>query len=481
MKIGCSCNLRGAGLPLALGIATALVSGAWSAEPVTEQEAHTIGVEAYVYFYPLVTMEITRRVFTNVEPGKEMGKGPMNHFANVPAYPPADFRGVVRPNFDTLYSIAYLDLTKEPVVVSLPDSGGRYYLMPMLDMWSDVFASPGWRTTGTQAVNFAVVPPGWSGTIPSEFTRIDAPTVYVWIIGRTRADGPPDYDAVRKFQAGLNITPLSQWGKSPEPIMVKIDPTVDMKTPPKVQVDSMPAGKYFAFAAEIMKLQPPHITDQAIIARMKRVGIEPGKSFDIDKLDAAVRKALESVPEDGLKLMKWKVATIARVVNGWSMNTDTMGVYGNYYLKRAIVAQIGLGANQPEDAIYPLNLGDAEGKPLDGANRYSIHFDKGMTPPADAFWSITLYDPEGFQIANPLNRFAVSSWIPFKYNTDGSLDLYFQNESPGREQEASWLPAPKGPFDLTMRLYAPRSDALTGRWSPPPIVREQGASALTAQ
>jgi hypothetical protein len=163
------------------------------------------------------------------------------------------------------------------------------------------------------------------------------------------------------------------------------------------------------------------------------------------------------------------------------MNTDTMGVYGNYYLKRAIVAQLGLGANQPEDAIYPLNLGDADGKPLDGASRYSIHFDKGLTPPADAFWSITLYDPEGFQVANSLNRFAVSSWMPFKYNSDGSLDLYFQNESPGKDQEANWLPAPKGPFNLTMRLYAPKSDALTGRWNPPPIVREQGASPLTTQ
>jgi hypothetical protein len=179
--------------------------------------------------------------------------------------------------------------------------------------------------------------------------------------------------------------------------------------------------------------------------------------------------------------MAWKVATLARVVNGWSMNTDTMGVYGNYYLKRAIVAQLGLGANLPEDAIYPLNLGDESGKPLDGASKYTIHFDKGATPPVRAFWSITLYDADGFQVANALNRFAVSSWMPFKYNADGSLDLYLQNESPGKDKEANWLPAPKGPFNLTMRLYSPASDALTGRWNPPPVTRVQSLPGLVAQ
>ena len=153
--------------------------------------------------------------------------------------------------------------------------------------------------------------------------------------------------------------------------------------------------------------------------------------------------------------MQWKIPTLARVANGWSMNTDTMGVYGNYYLKRAIVTQVGLGANLPEDAIYPLNLFDDTGKPLDGANKYTIHFDKGATPPVNAFWSITLYDSEGFQVENVLNRFAVSSWMPFKTNADGSLDLYFQNESPGKDKEANWLPAPKGPFNLTHAALRP--------------------------
>lgn len=448
---------------------------------ITEQEAHAIGVDAYLYFYPLISMDVTRKQFTNVEPGKEFGKGPMNAFTNVPAYPPADFKGVVRSNFDTLYSIAWLDLTNEPQIVSAPDTNGRFYLLPMLDMWTDVFASPGWRTTGTHVGNFLITPPGWSGTVPAGFTQIEAPTSYVWIIGRTKTDGPPDYDAVHKIQAGYKVTPLSEWGKPAKPVEAKIDPTVDMKTPPKVQVDALSIGKYFSYAAELLKTNPPHITDQPIIAQMRKIGIEPGKSFDLDKVDPAVRSGLAGVVEDAQQLMTWKIPTLARVVNGWSMNTDTMGVYGNYYLKRAIVSQVGLGANLPEDAIYPLNLGDESGKPLDGANKYVLHFDKGLTPPVHAFWSITLYDSDGFQTANALSRFAVSSWMPFNNNADGSLDLYLQNESPGKEKEANWLPAPKGAFNLTMRLYSPKSEALTGKWSPPPVTRMQNLPSLGAQ
>jgi hypothetical protein len=464
----------------ALGLVLSQSASA-KAESISQEQARAIGVDAYVYLYSLVTMDLTRKQFTNIDPGKEIGKGPMNMFQSAAEYPPADFKGVVRSNFDTLYSSAWLDLTKEPMVVSAPDTGGRYYLLPMLDMWTDVFASPGWRTTGTEAANYLVTPPGWNGAVPDGTTRISAPTPYVWIIGRTKTDGPSDYAAVHKIQAGYKVTALPDWGKSPRPVEVKIDPSVDMKTPPKVQVDTMSADKFFAYAAEVLKVVPPHITDEPIIVQMRRIGIEPGKSFDIEKLSPEVKKGLEEAPEAAQRLMQWKVPSLARVANHWSMNTDTMGVYGNYYLKRAIVAQLGLGANLPEDAIYPLNLGDEAGKPLDGANKYTIHFDKGAAPPANAFWSVTLYDSDGFQVANSLNRFAVSSWMPFKYNSDGSLDLYFQNQSPGQDKEANWLPAPKGPFNLLMRLYSPKTEALTGQWNPPPVLRNSGVNALVAE
>jgi len=468
--------LSGIGSVLTLSVFLILAAGsaavgAGPAEPVVDKEAYAIGVDAYIYFYPLITMDITRKQATNVELGKEIGRGPLNTFSNVSEYPPADFRMVVRPNFDTLYSSAWLDLTGEPMIVSAPDTDGRYYLLPMLDMWTDVFASPGKRTTGTGAADFAVVPPGWRGELPVGVQRIDAPTPYVWIIGRTQTNGPKDYDAVHKIQAGYRVTPLSLWGKPAESVAVKFDPTVDMKTPPKVQVDRMSTGTYFAYAANLLKRHPPHVTDQPIVARMKRIGIVPGKNFDIAKVKPAVKLALEKARWQARKLMEWKVATLAPVANGWSMNTDTMGVYGNYYLKRAIIAQYGLGANLPEDAIYPTNLVDNTDKPLDGANRYVIHFPADGLPPVSAFWSVTLYDPEGFPVANAIDRYAVSSWMPLRPNPDGSLDLYLQNGNPGPDKEPNWLPAPAGPFNLTMRLYAPQGEALTGKWVPPPVMR----------
>jgi hypothetical protein len=486
-------NRNAIAVSLGLFLSPALAQGAIAqgASPaVTEEEAQAIAVNAYLYFYPLLSMDVSRKTFTNVEPGKEFGKGPMNTFTNVPEYPPADFKGVVRSNFDTLYSIAWLDMTKEPVVITAPDTEGRYYLLPMLDMWTDAFASPGWRTTGTKAGTFLVTPSGWRPELrdgfveelklPKDTQRIEAPTPHVWVIGRTKTDGPRDYDAVHKIQAGYKVTLLSDWGKPPKPVEVKIDPSVDMKTPPKVQVDTMTAGKYFAYAAELLKVEPPHVTDEPILAQMKKIGIEVDKSFDISKLDPVVQKALESAPQEAQRLMAWKLPTLARVANGWAMNTDTVGVYGNYYLKRAIFAQQGLGANVPEDAIYPLNLGDESGKPLDGASKYTIAFEKSAMPPVNAFWSITLYDADGFQVGNSLDRFAVSSWMPFKYNADGSLDLYVQNENPGKDKEANWLPAPKAPFNLLMRMYAPKSEALTGKWNPPPITKAQPPS-LVAQ
>jgi hypothetical protein len=450
-------------------------------DPMTAQEAYEIGIEAYVYFYPLVLTDVTRRQLTNIEAGKMVGRGPMNTFSHFRAYPSASLREVVRFNFDTLYSFAWLDLTEEPVVVSAPDTEGRYYLLPMLDMWTDVFAAPGKRTSGTKAGHFAVVPPGWQGQLPAGVQKIQSPTPYAMVAGRTQTNGPKDYAAVNKVQDGYATTPLSQWGKTPQPVKALIDPSVDMKTPPLDQVNKIPAAAYFKYAAELMKLHPPHVTDWSTIARLERIGIEPGKSFAFERLDPSVQQALEKAATDGLQGMYAKLPTFARVVNGWQMNTDTMGVYGNYYLKRAAVAMIGLGANQPEDAVYPLNVADADGKPLEGQHKYVLHFSKEELPPVNAFWSVTMYDEAGFQVANSLNRFAIGDRDDLKYNPDGSLDLYIQNENPGPDKESNWLPSPAaGTLGVTMRLYAPKQQILDGRWNPPAIKRGVRRSAISA-
>ena len=275
------------------------------------------------------------------------------------------------------------------------------------------------------------------------------------------------------------VTPLSQWGKAPVPVTATIDPSIDMRTPPKVQIDTMSGEKFFAYTAELLKTIPTHITDEPMVAQIRKLGFERGKSFENN--DPVVRKAIAAAPAEARRLMEWKVPTLARVANGWSMNTDTMGVYGDYYLKRAIVAQLVLGANLPEDAIYPVNLADSTGRPLEGSNKYVLHFGKDSIPPANAFWSVTLYDSEGFQVPNALNRFNLSSWMPLKYNMDGSLDLYFQNQRPGPDKESNWLPAPKGAFNLLLRLYAPKPDALNGKWNPPAVTRTEAVPAFAAQ
>jgi len=434
-------------------------------------DPHQLGVEAYLYLYPLVTMEVTRRQMTNMAAGKTPGRAPMGQFAHVPAFPAADFRVVVRPNFDTLYSSVWLDLSGGPVIVSTPDTGGRYYVFPVYDMWTDVFAAPGWRTTGTGEQQYALVPPGWSGSLPGSVTAVAAPTPIVWIIGRTQTNGPADYEAVHQVQAGFAAAPLAQWGQPAAPPPFEADPSVDMTTSPLDQVEAMPAAGFFTLAAELMKVHPPHPTDFSVLNRIARIGLRPGDSFDPARLDAAARSALDGAPKAAQELMTQNMPRLARVTNGWGMNTDTMGVYGNFYLKRAIVARAGLGANPPEDAIYPLLVADADGAPLNGDRDYLCHFPAGELPPADAFWSITMYDAQGFQAANPINRFAIGDRDALAYNSDGSLDIYIQHGSPGPDRESNWLPAPPGPLGITMRIYAPRPKALDGRWNPPPVRR----------
>ncbi len=438
---------------------------------LTPQQALDLGIEAYVYLYPLVTMDVTRRVMTNVPPGRVPGMGPVNTFHHMRAFPDANFKAVVRPNFDTLYSSAWLDLTSEPVIMSAPDTQGRYYLLPIYDMWTDAFAVPGTRTSGNEAGHFAIVPEGWQGTLPDGVQKIEAPTKYLWIIGRTQTNGPADYEAVHKVQECYLLTPLSRWPNSPEPVPYTPDPTVDMKTPPMHQVHNMSGQQFFTYAAELMKLHRPHATDWSQVARRRLIGLHPGETFDWDQLDPVIQEALNQAPAAAIKSMQAKLPTMAKVVNGWQMNTDTMGVYGDSYLKRAIVTMAGLGANQAVDAIYPMSTADADGKPYEGSGKYVMHFAKEEVPPVDAFWSTTMYDAEGFQCANELDRFAIGDRDALQFDPDDSLDIYFQHENPGADKVSNWLPSPAGPWNLTMRLYAPRPQVLDGRWNPPAVKR----------
>lgn len=425
-------------------------------------DLRTLSREALIYLYPLVTMEVTRRQATSLPAGERLGFGPANEFHHLREFPPADFRSVVRPNFDTLYSSAWIDLTGGPVQVHVPDSDERYYMLPMLDMWTDVFANPGKRTTGTGALDVVLTPPGYTGDLSDGPLVIEATTPYVWIIGRTQTNGPSDYAAVRAFQDGWTITePGARTAITPE--------RVDVDTEPLRIVNGMSAEAFLEYAAEALRVNPVHATDHSQVARLALLGLVPGKPFDASGFTDADRAEIQAGADEALADLVAAPGRLGRPVDGWISYTDTMGVYGNHYLKRSAITLAGLGANPAEDAIYPLNVGDADGEPVTGDTDYVMHFEADRLPPVAAFWSITMYDAEGFQAANELDRFAIGDRDALTYNEDGSLDIYIQHRNPGPELESNWLPAPEGPLGITMRLYAPELAALSGAWSPPPV------------
>ena len=441
-----------------------------------EKEALELGTDAYVYGYPLVTMEMTRRVVTNV--ARPQGtRAPMGNLVRLRSYPTAKFRDVTAPNADTLYTTTFLDVSKEPWVLSLPDMKGRYALFPMLSGWTDVFQVPGKRTTGTKAQKYAITGPGWKGKLPKGVTEYKSPTGMVWLIGRIYCTGTPqDYKAVHALQDKVTVVPIHAYGKRWTPPPGKVDPTIDMRKPVRDQVDALDAASYFRLLAALLKENPPAADDAPMVATLAKIGVVPGEDFDVSKLDPAVARGLEGAPKAAQERIagyfKGGIAAgDASLQNGWLFTTKT-GRYGTSYLQRALVTAIGLGANLPQDAIYPTSEADAEGKPYDGANRYVMHFEKGKLPPATGFWSLTMYDAQYFFVDNKLNRYNVSSRSKLKPNKDGSIDVYIQRSSPGKGKESNWLPAPSGRFVLMLRLYWPREkppSLLAGTWVIPPV------------
>lgn len=428
-------------------------------------DAHTIGTEAYLYLYPLVTMEFTRRQATNPVPAHPRG-GRTNTFTHARTFPDKDRRAVRRPNFDTLNSSVWVDLSDGPIVLSAPDTAGRYYLLPILDMWTDVFAVPGWRTAGTGEGHWLIAPTGWAGEVPAGVTLISAPTPVCWILGRTQTNGPDDYPAVNAVQDGYTLIPLQNWisGDAVPEYPATVDASIDMDTETVSQVNALSATDYFTVAADLLGKYPPHPTDWSQLARIERIGIVPGQPFDPAVLDHAAMQAMPTVPAAALAMMEKAGQTSGAKINGWAMNTNSIGVYGNFYAKRAATSLLRLGANPPEDAIYPLTA-----EPVDGTRNWVLHMEADDIPPVAAFWSLSMYDEEGYPIANPLHRFVIGDRDPLRYRSDGSLDLWVGHETPGRKRESNWLPAPSGPFSLLLRLYGPTADALGGRWRPPAL------------
>jgi len=425
----------------------------------TPDEVRDIAQRAYLYAYPLVLIEATR------------GEMPVNRFTHVPQFPRPDSRQVIRPNADTLYSTAWLDVYREPMLIYVPDSGGRFYLLQFMDAWTETFADPGKRTTGTAQQWFAIVGPNWTGKLPEQVARFDSATNLVWLLGRTQTNGSADYESVRVFQRGMRMMPLSEYPDGMQTSgSARAFGTAAGGTPPD-RVKAMDPRAFFAAFAAAMKANPPHLSDGPMIHDLARIGLVPGQDFDTLKLPADQLSAIDEGARAASARIERLVTAAASTKPGWGAFNRTVGRYGTDYLGRAATARLGLGANPPEDAIYINSTADGTGQPLNGGMCYRMHFEKTGLPPVRAFWSVTAYDQDGYFIANPINRYAISDRDNLKLNSDGSLDLYIQGEDPGADHESNWLPAGDGPFNLTIRLYWPEEAILNGSWHPPALQR----------
>jgi hypothetical protein len=440
------------------------------------EEAVSIAMEAYIYGYPLITFDMVRKQQTNVAtPDAE--HAPMGQLIKMRSYPAVDNHCCAAPNADTLYTEAWLDVSIEPWVLSVPDMGNRYYIVPMLDGFSEVFYVASSRTTGSKAQKYAITGPGWSGTLPEGVTQVKSPTGMVWILGRIYCTGTPeDYKAVHALQDQFSVVPLSSYGKPYMPLPGVVDANFDMKTAVRKQVDGLDIETYFNYLVKLLKTNPPTAQDAPIIARMATIGLVRGQDFDPSTLGFLDREVIKTVPKLALVKMLEHLKE-QKTTKGWLYFTSGVGNFGTDYLLRAMANALGPGWNRPQDAVYPLSQKDANGNEYNGAEHtYVIHFDKGQMPPVKAFWSLTMYDTEFFFVPNPINRYELSQRNTFITNPDGSVDLYLQAESPGQAREANWLPAPKAKFALVLRLYWPTDtppSILDGTWKPPAVTRVQ--------
>lgn len=436
-------------------------------------EDFAIASDAYVFGYPLVTMEMTRRVMTNVVKA-EGSRAPMGTLIRLRAYPDASFRDVTAPNADTLYTTAFLDVGDEPWVVSVPDMKDRYFLLPFLNGWTEVFQVPGSRTTGSGAQTYLVTGPGWSGKVPDGMVQLKSSTSIVWMLGRIYCSGTPeDYAAVHALQDQFKLFPLSALGKDYTPPAGKVDPAIDMKTSVRDQVNALSAADYFTLLAELMKRNPPAAKDAPALERFKQVDLVPRQNFDAKAMDTRWAKRLPQLSYDRIMLHFKHSDGDIQDINGWGYTTKT-GTYGTDYLQRALITAIGLGANRPQDAVYPTSLKDKDGAEYSGANKYELRFAPGQLPPVKGFWSLTMYDAGMFFVANPIDRYSMSMRTDPKLEADGSLVIYVQNESPGPDKQANWLPAPKDRFNLMLRLYWPDENdpsILNGSWVIPAVTK----------
>ena len=440
---------------------------------ITPTEARAIAKEAYIYGFPLVdSYRILYSYF--VDPKGPQFKGPWNQLINTPrVYTPAD-TAVQTPNSDTPYSFIGMDLRAEPIVITVPTiENGRYFSVQLIDAYTFNFDYIGSRTTGNQEGSYLIAGPNWQGNAPKGVKKvIRSETEFVLGLFRTQLFNPSDLDNVKKVQAGYRAQTLSAFLGIPAP---KAAPTIDFIKPltPEEEKHSL---QFFNILSLVLKYCPTHPSETALRSRFAQIGVGAGGGFDTNALLPDVAKAIEGGIADA-----W--AELAGLVKEFDVGKVTAGeVFGtreylkNNYLYRMIAAAKGIYGNTKQEAMYPVYAIDDAKQKLDGAHRYSMRFASGQLPPVNAFWSLTMYElPASLLVANPINRYLINSpMLPeLKRDEDGGLTLLIQNDSPGKNREANWLPAPKGPFIMFMRLYWPKAEAVDGKWTPPPLARSQ--------
>lgn len=447
-------------------------------------QAYAIGTSAVVYGLPLVMMDLTRRIATNVvtPAGRQ---APINQFAHAQHLSTPDGQPFIRPNVDTLYSLAWFDLTAEPLILSVPKmdfvagqtSTPRYYVMELFDMWTNVIFSIGSRTTGSEAGRFAIIGPNWKGTIPTGLQVIKSPSVTAWVIGRLSTNGTnDDITKIKTLQAGMKIVPLSYFasGQAYTPPTGTVDGTIDMSTPVFDQVKTMTSEAFLTTLANLMKRYPPPPADAAELDLLAKIGLVPGQDFSFAQLPRSIANALQNVLPAGINASYAGLATFS-LVNGWAYPPSDTGLFGTHYAERAIAAIDGIGANIRRDAVYPSTSFDDRLRPLSSEHSYLIHFNP--PPPEKGFWSVTIYNDQGYLFPNSENRYSVSSWMPgLKYNLDGSIDVMIQQQSPGSDWQNNWLPSASSSsssltFNLVLRIYWPGDQVLNGTWRAPGVQR----------
>jgi hypothetical protein len=419
----------------------------------------------YFYAYPLVLMEQTHRAMSS-----DNGETVVNRFDHIRAFPDPSFTAVIRPNNDTLYSSAWYDVSEQPVVLSVPEMGDRYFMFPIMDMWTEVVASIGSRTTGQAKGDFLLVPEGWQGEVVDGLQVVEVATDKGWIIGRTFSDGT-DFDTIHRLQDQYLLRTVDDWQQG---IVTDLGPVPtacdNCAVKPPELIDAWSTATFYQRFATLLQRYPGHQQDEEILAELNHLGINGVDDFNFEDLTTAQQWLLQSGA--------WLAKTILNnpplpaPVDGWSIPLDDIGSYGINYPTRAVVANIGLGANQPADAVYPMSKLDINGQPYHGSNSYTLRFSAEQLPPVSGFWSLTMYDQDGYFTDNPINRYSIGSRDALQVAADGSVTIVMQHQRPADDAETNWLPAPADNFTLTMRLYWPDQSVISGQWYPPVVEKQ---------